>query len=246
MVCGSCMTSFLVTPWKVSIIAVSILFSIVAIILLVKKKSLTNNQKLGLMYSHIFFLAFPFIFYVFYQGCQAMFSGCSKAKPVIIMLLLTAIVALIVGTIVGQLLFLIKMKGKSFTLENSAILGFISRYSSKMNIKSPKVYFVDSAKPFAFTYLKSRIFISIGMIELLDKKEIEAVVLHELNHLKSNSSVVKFSTYLMRLLSPVAAFSKVKAETQKEEMEADNFAIKTQKTDAYLNSAKSKINWFYG
>lgn len=245
MICSNCLTNFLFTPWKVGIVSLSIIISLFSLFLLLRKRSLSMNQKLGLIYSHIFFLAFPFIFYSFYKGCKALFATCNQASPILIMLILTSIVTLTLGTIIGQLLFLLKMKRKSIDIKDNLIVSKIKKFAKKFNITNPKVYFIDSAKPFAFTYLKSKIFISIGLIELLNKKEIEAVILHEINHIQNRSSLLKFWTSFIRLLSPIAAFYSFDSHIYDEEIKADQFTIQEQRTNKHLLSAKQKIDEFY-
>ena len=78
----------------------------------------------------------------------------------------------------------------------------------------------------------------------LSKKELESVILHEIYHVKNSSSLFKFSTFFIRL-SPLATFTSFIEDLNKEEKDADNFAIKFQNTSKYLNSSKLKIHKYY-
>lgn len=62
-------------------------------------------------------------------------------------------------------------------------------------IKGAKVYFYDSAVPAAFASGKT-IFLSIGMLELMDEQELKAVIAHEAWHIRHNNR-----TPLLRQLS---------------------------------------------
>ena len=106
------------------------------------------------------------------------------------------------------------------------------------------MFFVESAEAFAntFTGWKPTIFISVGLFELLNKKEVEAVILHELYHIKQQGSFLKFSLNLLRLTSPLVAFSVCKNEFLSIEKMADLYAIKVQGTDKHLKSARKKIS----
>lgn len=140
--------------------------------------------------------------------------------------------------------YLYRMTHKSKEVTTKSLISFIKKYSTIMGIKKlPKVYFIDTAKPIAhsFTNFKPSIFISVGMFETLGKKELQAVILHELHHIMARSSFLKFSTHFARFVSPIARFTVFEDELKEEEYNADNFAVMTQKTDRHLVSAKKKI-----
>lgn len=207
-----------------------------------KKFSIKTKQ--FLVYSHVFFLVLPFLFYLFFNGCQSFFSGCNKLQSVLIMLILSGLISVIIGMIVAPLLFLRQFRKKSVDKNNKLISKFVSKVSKNLRIKKPHVYIVNDGKPFAFSYIKSSIFISLGLIELLSRKELESVILHEIYHVKNSSSLFKFSTFFIRL-SPLATFTSFIEDLNKEEKDADNFAIKFQNTSKYLNGSKLKIHKYY-
>ena len=79
------------------------------------------------------------------------------------------------------------------------------------------------------------------MFDVLNKKEIEAVLLHELAHIKRMSSVGKVSQKLM-LFSPfykIASFGH-----SREEEIADEFAIQAQGTSMHIKNARKKFDAF--
>ncbi|MBI4143835.1 M48 family metalloprotease [Candidatus Woesearchaeota archaeon] len=106
-------------------------------------------------------------------------------------------------------------------------------------VPEAKIFIADSSKAFAFA-IKNDIFISIGLLVLLNKHEKDAVLLHELGHVRRNSSFINFTTNLMHVLSPLARFY-----TQKmldfEELSADAFVVSVQKTDKHIESARKKL-----
>ena len=79
---------------------------------------------------------------------------------------------------------------------------------------------------------------------LYSKKELEAVLLHEIGHIKHHSGWLKLSTYLQRLASPFSVFVDLNSALSRSEQEADSFAIKIQGTSRYLNRAKQRVNEF--
>jgi len=86
------------------------------------------------------------------------------------------------------------------------------------------------------------VFVSVGMFDLFSKKELDAVLLHELYHVKARSSWSKFSAVFVKAFSPIAWFSS--SSVEKEERAADAFAVHLQKTSRHLKSAKQKLNSF--
>ena len=86
----------------------------------------------------------------------------------------------------------------------------------------------------------SAIFVSKKLLSILNRKELEAVLLHELAHISSKSSVFKVSAFLMNF-SPLSIFNSFGGDLTLEEKKADEFVIKMQKTNRHLLSAKRKM-----
>lgn len=99
-------------------------------------------------------------------------------------------------------------------------------------LTSAKIYYFDSAVPKAFAAGRS-IFISIGLLELLDDDELKAVLAHEAWHIRHNSRI----PFLSRLA--LMAFSS-SSEPELEER-ADKFASEIAGKPA-LFSARNKID----
>lgn len=96
-----------------------------------------------------------------------------------------------------------------------------------------KVYYYDSAIPRAFASGKS-IFISMGMLELMDDLELKAILAHEVWHLRHNNK-----TPLLRQLS-LMTFTKNRSEDELELL-ADTFAEEIVSENA-VKSARTKLN----
>lgn len=96
-----------------------------------------------------------------------------------------------------------------------------------------KVYYYDSAVPRAFVSGES-IFLSMGMLELMDDLELKAILAHEVWHLRHNNK-----TPMLRQLS-LMTFTKNRSEDELELL-ADIFAGETVSRNA-VESARSKLN----
>ncbi|HEY3361262.1 MAG TPA: M48 family metalloprotease [Methanosarcina sp.] len=95
-----------------------------------------------------------------------------------------------------------------------------------------KVYYYDSAVPRAFASGKM-IFLSIGMLELMNDLELKAILAHEVWHLRHNNQ-----TPLLRQLS-LMTFTKNLSKDELESL-ADTFAGEIVSRDA-VESARAKL-----
>jgi heat shock protein HtpX len=83
----------------------------------------------------------------------------------------------------------------------------VSRLASRAGIASPELWLIDSGLPSAFTVqanYRHSVAVSVGLLESLDDKEIEACIAHEIAHLKNNDFTIRF----LATLAKVALFAK--------------------------------------
>lgn len=111
------------------------------------------------------------------------------------------------------------------------IMDWPQNFVNTLNEKS-KVYYYDSAIPRAFASGKM-IFLSIGMLELMNDLELKAILAHEVWHLRHNNQ-----TPLLRQLS-LMTFTKNLSEDELESL-ADIFAGEIVSRDA-VESAREKL-----
>lgn len=228
-------------PMLISIFILSIILSIVFYLLF--KRAGDLKRKVNFLAMHIALLFFPFIFSAIFWRCMVPMMNCSP-----MMFMIFAPISGIITAILSFVLlpFIYRWSDKSYLIQNGFIRKFVEKHSTILKIKEPQVYSINDIKPAAYsiTNLKPSIFVSAGLSESLTKKELEAVLLHELHHHKCKTYFWKFSGNILSLFTPVAAFAGISASLEKEEIEADNYAISVQKTSKYLISAKAKIENF--
>lgn len=99
--------------------------------------------------------------------------------------------------------------------------------------KNADVYYYDSAVPRAFASGKI-IFLSMGLLELMDDEELKAILAHEVWHLRQNTK-----TPLLRQLALVT-FTKNYSESDLEKL-ADMFAEEIVSKGA-VETARAKLN----
>lgn len=235
---------FLSNPINLAFTAVSVIGSIIAAAFLIKMKNLSSNKKIFLAYAHIFLLIFPVIFFVFSMGCTAIYNSCSKLHAIFYIAVLAGIAAFLAGIFVAPFAILRFYSKNSTLITERKISEFADEHSKKMGIKKPEVYLLNSSKPKAFSFraFGGKIFVSMGMADLLTKKELEAVLLHEMAHLSNKASLFRQLVSITKLISPLTYFATLKKELKKEELAADGFVCRIQRASKYLNSAKGKVN----
>ena len=229
----------------VNLAVLLICFSLSILFFYLFKKSQKINNRILSLYSVIAFLIVPFIFAAFNWHWQSLIS-ILDCKPQQIMILIPA-------SILGSFSFgffgvpsIYKKLNSSAKITSKSILDFIKIESKKLKINTPRTYLIKTVKPLAHTItsISSSIFISVGMFELLNKKEIEAVLLHELYHIKQKNSFSKFSVFFLKIITPAPSFTSLINQLDKEERNADLYACQIQKTKKNILSAKIKINNF--
>ncbi len=233
MVILESVATFVTDPAKMLIVVVSFLFAI-STLLAWKKYS-----KPALLYAHLIFVLSPIFYFALSINCslsviRGLLSWCTALFAKFIIYILPPLMAFVFVSGIFIIPKLYKRRGKQLHF------GWFSELCSKAGV-SARLYLLDKAKPEAFA-LGESIFVSVGMFEILSREELEAVLLHELHHVKSNSSWNKFSAVFVRLFSPIAWFSSDSVE--EDELAADEFACRFQKSNIHLKSAKRKVELF--
>lgn len=245
--CFNCIASFLSDPIKLVTIGISFILAILLLAVFIKKKAgLSNSKKLLIIYGSFFFFVFPFIFFIYGRTCQNTFLSCNIYKSILYSIPIVFLISVLISFSIVPFIYKFSFKTKNI-YPNHYLSKFLETYTCKLKIKKLKLYLIDQAKPLAFSFsqISPRIFISVGLIEILNKKELEAVLLHEIGHITQKSSIFKLTNTFINLLSPVSSFYRFHEELKEEEQKADRFAVKVQNTGKYLHTAKDKIKEFY-
>ena len=233
--------SFFSSPLNVSLSLISIILALL-VFLKLRDESLSQKRRVGLVYLHLAFLFTPLALMALSISCSAASIACAVTLT---QLLLYAIPIIIIGTVIAGFLFLPRVYERSAIAAAKQTQDFVDREAKRLKLsRTPRVYSVDSGKPFAYSlsFFKPRIFMSVGMQEVLSKKELEAVLLHELAHVKNASTWFKFSSSILKAFSPFAAMRNFGFSVAAEEKKADEYAIGRKKTARHLNSAKRKVS----
>lgn len=113
-------------------------------------------------------------------------------------------------------------------------------YSNDLN-----VYVVKTNKLLAFTsgILRCKIFISEGTINALEKEELNAVILHELYHMKNFDPLKNILNQFMELSTPWFPYKRQLCQNYItiSELSADTFASESMNSNSFLLKALDKL-----
>ncbi len=192
------------------------------------------------VYAHLLFLIVPLVLFANGVNCSMDFingllslCGLAISKFLIYSSPLIIFSTFAAGYFVIPLIYVKRFAKKE--IKNKTVSQFNKNYRTNV-----KIFAIDDSHPIAFTIAK-KIFVSVGIFEILDSKEIEAVILHELGHISHKTSLNRLSAGIMRFASPLSYFGLSDYCKDCDEKEADSFAISSQKTRKYLNEARRKV-----
>ena len=237
-----CFAGFIFDIDKTMLTLISLSLATILLIA-VKKLDVSTKAKVGLIYGHLIMLSLPLVLLTTNFACGTMCMSCYTDTAAMLGYALPSAVAL--GTLAGFVVIPVFFFSTKTRSKNKDLTKFVLKYSRMLGIKPPGLYVIDKAKPVAFSFrsFRSAIFVSVGMLDVLTKKEVQAVLLHEIAHIKNTSSVLKVSSLLMRL-SPLSLLAGFHGDIGREERRADKFAAKMQGTNRHVSSAKKKIEKF--
>ncbi|MEK6849373.1 MAG: M56 family metallopeptidase [Nanoarchaeota archaeon] len=217
------------------------LLSAFIVLVFARRKTLPVTTRVFLIYVHLALLVVPVALFAYSSGCAMPMVDCTwkttlYAAPFILLGLIAT------AGIIGYFVLPRMYSKNAVKSEDNSLLRFIKHHSTKHNLKTPELFLVDSRVPMAFSFsaFKPSMYLSIGLMDLLERKELEAVILHEIGHLHHKSALLKFSSHFVRWFSPIAHFGK-NTIVDEEEHIADVFAIDAQGTDKYLTAAYEKV-----
>ena len=242
--CSSCMVGFFGHPLKAGIFFGSLLISILIFFLILRTTD--SRRRVSLIYLHLFTLIFPFLFFLFYRGCEAILSSCNALPKLSMLIGLSILISVIAALLLAPFLYVRQQAKKSIPLHGTALHDKLTELAISHNLPCPELSAIPDSKPYAYStsFPRQKIVMSVGLMDMMTEKEQEAVLLHEFAHIRQRSSEQKFSAYLLRVFSPLAWFIHRDIGVGQEEQVADDFAVEQQGTDSYLKQAKQKIEGF--
>lgn len=189
--------------------------------------------------------------------CQGLGATCQNAllsislPPAVILTMIFSAALIFAVLRAGLILFSSKRKTANF-LETSGSQSSKYMVKFKRTIQGlagaerlPEIKILINKEPLAFTagLLNPYIYLSRGLIRNLDDKELEAVILHELAHIKRKDNLAIFSMLFLRnfLIGLPLSHFLFRVYVREKENAADDYAVTEMKEPTSLASAILKL-----
>jgi heat shock protein HtpX len=88
--------------------------------------------------------------------------------------------------------------------EDAKLFALVNRLANRMQVPRPKIGFVEDLRPNAFVFGRGRkltLVCSMGLLDLLDEREMEAALAHELAHVRNRDFNFKALTSALKIAS---------------------------------------------
>jgi len=130
--------------------------------------------------------------------------------------------------------------------ENEKLFSTVKRLSKNLQMVAPRIGLIENLKPNAFTAgygAKAIVVVSVGLLETLERSELNAVLAHELAHIKNRDFNFKALTSALKLTSffnPLV-YLLSSAISRQREILADKVGMKLLKKPELLGKTLIKI-----
>ncbi len=240
------LTGFLQNPLKASLLVLTIVLLSACIALhFFRKNPVFSRFRVFSVYLQMAFVFSAALLAAFATTCSVMLLPCQNSGLVSLAAFAVP-VAMALVVFLGPHFFarIYAFYSGAREVKNGALKSRLEELAVRAGIGKCGLYVFDSPKPSAFSFSggNGAVFLSVGLLDLLGKNELDAVMLHEVAHIKSRSSTFKLSVAVLRALSPFSAASSFNGELSREEEKADSFAASMQGTHRFLRSAKRKLD----
>ncbi len=229
--------AFLQNQLNLSLTLISFLLALL-ILLILRDPSLNFRKRSMLIFVHLSLISFPLVLLADSLTCLSAGLDCpvTLARFGLVLFPISIIISILLGTLLLPNFFMFG------TLKNRKLTEYVRAEARRLGIRFDSVRVFDDQKPVAYSVggIFPAIFVSVGMLDVLSRKEMEAVLLHELNHLALNAPTLKTFSSILKSFSPFARAIPVSFVSPAEES-ADGYAIRRQRTNTYLERAKRKV-----
>ncbi len=165
-------------------------------------------------------------------------------SPINILLFLFYIFLILMQIIAYKIGISGKRRGKLPLELNNLVI----KVCKKGNITSPVVYIINRNEPriYSSNFISCQIvIIYTGLIKILTKDELEAVLYHEIYHLKKGSTLITVLVFLLLFIvaggvpsHAIAVYIMVAVFNRRIELKADLFAVELSTPEIYLEALR--------
>lgn len=154
--------------------------------------------------------------------------------------------AVVLGVV--RLLLMHRLVAQRGSLPHSALQGLVDDLARQLHMKRPRVLVCSSPQPLALTYgvFRPTVLLSTWILEQLDRRELEAVLVHEFEHILRHDYLVVWLATMLRdaffyLPTSRVAYRQIHAE---KELACDDLVVGATRRPLALASALTKV-WLH-
>lgn len=233
---ANCVQACITQPFTLAIIIGTVILAFITFSL-IKFANTDRNTRLSLIYLHItsfIFLAFTFI--------VAMTCGMFLLNVFVAIIPIMLFIGMMATYLIGPRIYLWSLDVSE--TKDMRLNSWTKTYSKIMGVRKPILYVTDEIEPAAFSAygITPKICISKPIMKILNAKEIKAIIVHELAHIRMKTQIFNISLSFLRFLTPFSLVHAFSGELDPDEIKADEYVKTIQGTSEYLNNAKGKIS----
>ncbi len=234
-------SAFAADPLKLGLFLSS--FLVAAVLYSAVRKEANLRRKSLLMFLNLLAVAFPLTLLAFSLSCSAIHS--LECAVTLSQTFLLAFPASLVLAFAFYYLLIPTLQTLNCAPIDKAnpLAAFVRAEAALLGIPAPRLMVLQVHEPVAYSMaaVSPTIVVSVGVLELLTRKEQEAVALHELYHLSRRSPSFKVLSVLYGRFLPLSRPSFFN-DLSKDELAADGHAGRVQGTGRFVASAKAKFS----
>ncbi|MGB6679943.1 MAG: M56 family metallopeptidase [Candidatus Bathyarchaeia archaeon] len=233
---SNCVLGCITKPLTLAILVGTIILAFLTFSL-IKFANTGRNTRLSLIYLHItsfIFLTSTFI--------VAMTCGMFLLNVFVAIVPIMLFIGMIATYLIGPRIYLWSLD--ACETRETRLNNWTRTYSKIMGVREPILYVTDEIEPAAFSAYGNRpkICISKPIMKILNAKEIKAIIIHELAHIRMKTQIFNISLSFLRFLTPFSLVHAFSGELDTDEIKADEYVKTIQGTSEHLNNAKGKIS----
>jgi Zn-dependent protease with chaperone function len=183
--------------------------------------------------------------HVFTQDCAVDMPAWDATLDVVTLLLVGGNIVVALGLGVGRLVLMRRVMRQQEVIADGELQALVDRFTQQRNLPRLCVRLVPSDRPLALLYGMRRptMLLSTWMLDHLDQQELEAVLMHELIHVRRRDYLLNWIALLLRdafFYLPTSRIAYRQLHYEKE-LASDDLVAQATKRPLALASALTKV-----
>ncbi|MDE1828161.1 MAG: M48 family metalloprotease [Candidatus Micrarchaeota archaeon] len=237
----TCIWTFISNPFYGFVVFLAISLAI-ATVFAINNRTTNPHKMTRLTYVHLAAIFTPILLFGGHMNCSGGLLACGM-PAIISQFILGSFLATIISVyLILPMVYPILYRARR--IAEGRLYERLNTLSATLDLKTPKLYVADCGLPISFSVsgVRPAVFISVAMLELMKERELDAIFVHELTHIRNSTPNLKSLVSVARLFSPLYMLVRADEILQREELHADISVLQISSLSPYLYSAKAKIS----